>query len=238
MKTRGELKQEARDLLAGNWGKAIGLNILPILSILFVGLVSTIVLGAVVWLFNSNGMDSGSITETVNNNSSSNSSDIIITLISSFIAVGISYTTLDWLRTKDADFSVGRGMLSVFSREYFVPVLVLYILLAIFTFLWTLLLVIPGIIKGYAYSQTYYIYKDINAQEKNTSLRYTDYITLSRELMNGHKFEYFVLQLSFIGWWILVALTAGIASFWVLPYYQTTMTAYYKDLAGDKFLNY
>ena len=129
-------------------------------------------------------------------------------------------------------------MFSIFSREYFVPVLVLYILQAIFTFLWTLLFVIPGLIKSYSYSQTYYIYKDVNQKGEANNLNYLDYITLSRELMNGHKFEMFVLQLSFIGWWLLVFLTFGIAAIWVYPYYQTTMSAYYKNLAGDKFINY
>lgn len=240
MKTRGELKAEARELLAGNWGKAILLNIIPILGTVFIGVIVTFLVALIVFLIN-NGVFSGgetTINETVNSSASNSGRSFISGLIGTLITTGIAYTTLDWLRTKNNDFSPVRGMFSIFSRKYFVPVLVLYILQAIFTFLWSLLFVIPGLIKAYSYSQTYYIYIDVNEDNDNNSLNYLDYITLSRELMNGHKFEMFVLQLSFIGWWLLVAVTAGIAAIWVYPYYQTTMSAYYKNLAGDKFINY
>lgn len=240
MKTRGELKAEARELLAGNWGKAILLNIIPILGTVFIGLILTLLGAVIVFLFN-NGAFSGNgstVNETVNSSAGNGGSSIIGGVIGVLITTGIAYTTLDWLRTKNSDFSPVRGMFSIFSKKYFVPVLVLYILQTIFMFLWSLLFVIPGWIKAYSYSQTYYIYKDVNKDNENNSLNYLDYITLSRELMNGHKFEMFVLQLSFIGWWLLVAVTAGIAAIWVYPYYQTTMSAYYKNLAGDKFINY
>lgn len=98
--------------------------------------------------------------------------------------------------------------------------------------------IIPGIIKGFSYSQTYLIYKDVNENNEDNNLNYLDYITLSRELMNGHKMDLFVLQLSFIGWFFLGLATFGIGLIWVIPYYQTTMVAFYKDLAGDRFLNY
>lgn len=240
MKTRGELKAEARELLAGNWGKAIVLNIIPILGAVFAGVIITGAIALITYLVQS-GAFSGSetsITETASNSAANSGGQLFSGLIGTLITTGIAYTTLDWLRTKNNDFSPVRGMFSVFSREYFVPVLVLYILQAIFTFLWTLLFVIPGLIKSYSYSQTYYIYKDVNQKGEANNLNYLDYITLSRELMNGHKFEMFVLQLSFIGWWLLVFLTFGIAAIWVYPYYQTTMSAYYKNLAGDKFINY
>lgn len=240
MKTRGELKAEARELLAGNWGKAILLNIIPILGTVFIGVIVAFLVALIVFLIN-NGVFSGgetTINETVNSSASNSGRSFISGLIGTLITTGIAYTTLDWLRTKNNDFSPVRGIFSIFSRKYFVPVLVLYILQAIFTFFWSLLFVIPGLIKTYSYSQTYYIYKDVNEDNDNNSLNYLDYITLSRELMNGHKFEMFVLQLSFIGWWLLVLVSFGIAAIWVYPYYQTTMSAYYKNLAGDKFINY
>lgn len=240
MKTRGELKAEARELLAGNWGKAILLNIIPILGSLAVGIIIALLAVLLAFLVQSGAFSGGetSLTETTGNGAANSGGQLFSSLIAALITTGIAYTTLDWLRTKNNDFSPVRGMFSIFSRKYFVPVLVLYILQAIFTFLWSLLFVIPGLIKGYSYSQTYYIYKDVNQKGEANNLNYLDYITLSRELMNGHKFEMFVLQLSFIGWWLLVSVTFGIAAIWVYPYYQTTMSAYYKNLAGDKFINY
>lgn len=240
MKTRCELKAEVRELLAGNWGKAILLNIIPILGSLVVGIIIALLVVVLAFLVQSGAFSGGetSLTETTSNGAANSGGQLFSGLIMALITTGIAYTTLDWLRTKNNDFSPVRGMFSIFSRKYFVPVLVLYILQAIFTFLWSLLFVIPGIIKGYSYSQTYYIYKDVNQKDEANNLNYLDYITLSRELMNGHKFEMFVLQLSFIGWWLLVSVTFGIAAIWVYPYYQTTMSAYYKNLAGDKFINY
>ncbi|MEY8662995.1 DUF975 family protein [Ligilactobacillus faecis] len=243
MKTRAELKAEARELLAGNWGKAILLNIISILGYLFLG---TILLGAIgigIWLAKQS-MQNGGGGFTVDNTttqsaaSANNGGSLIGSLLSTFITVGVTYTTLNWLRTKNADFSPVRGMFSAFSKKYFVSTLVLYILQEIFVLLWSLLFIIPGIIKGFSYSQTYLIYKDVNENNEDNNLNYLDYITLSRELMNGHKMDLFVLQLSFIGWVFLGLATFGIGLIWVIPYYQTTMVAFYKDLAGDRFLNY
>lgn len=243
MKTRAELKAEARELLAGNWGKAILLNILSILAYLLIGSIFLGVIGLGIWLTEQsikNGGAGFNIDEATTQGAAGANSggNLIGGLIGAFISVGVAYTTLNWLRTKNADFSPVRGMFSAFSKKYFVSTLVLYILQAIFTFLWTLLFIIPGIIKEFSYSQTYLIYKDVNENNEDNNLNYLDYITLSRELMNGHKMELFVLKLSFIGWFLLGAVTFGIAFIWIIPYYETTMIAFYKNLAGDRFLNY
>lgn len=97
-------------------------------------------------------------------------------------------------------------------------------LTAIFTFLWSLLFVIPGIIKAIAYSQVYYIMCD------HPEYTGREAIQASQEMMRGHKGEYFVLQLSFIGWFLLSMLTCGLLLFYVVPYYQSTMTEYYRYL--------
>ena len=107
----------------------------------------------------------------------------------------------------------------------------------IFEFFWTLLFIIPGIIKSYSYSQTYFIYKDCLASGRNEDMNYLDYVTESRKLMKGHKFELFVLQLSFLGWAILSVLTLGIGFIWLIPYINGVMAEFYNDLAGDKFTN-
>ena len=66
--------------------------------------------------------------------------------------------------------------------------------------------------------------------KKRQAISIIDVITQSQRLMHGHKWEYFCLQLSFIGWYLLVIMTCGIALIWVYPYIQTTNALYYRNL--------
>lgn len=109
----------------------------------------------------------------------------------------------------------------------FWPAFKTYILMVVYIFLWTLLLYIPGIIKGFAYSQTMYI------MAENPDMGANEAITRSREMMDGHKMEYFLLVLSFLGWIILGLFTFGLLYIWLMPYMQATMTNYYKYLKGE-----
>ena len=99
--------------------------------------------------------------------------------------------------------------------------------MCLFTLLWSLLLIIPGIIKAYAYSMTFYILAE------NKGMPVLEAITLSRKMMNGHKMDFFLLSLSFIGWFILVAITFGIAGIWVYPYFYATLTNFYLSVKED-----
>jgi uncharacterized membrane protein len=102
------------------------------------------------------------------------------------------------------------------------------LLLTIFVFLWSLLLFIPGIIMGIAYSMTYFIL----AEDKEISAM--DAIRLSRDMMRGYKWKYFCLMLRFIGWWLLTILTLGVLSFWVQPYVMMTALHFYEDIKADR----
>ena len=98
----------------------------------------------------------------------------------------------------------------------------------LFTFLWTLLFVIPGIVKSYAYSQQLYILADCPDVTATASLE------LSKRMMNGHKWELFVLELSFLGWELLSILTFGILEvFYVVPYFQQAKAEYYLQLKEE-----
>ena len=97
-------------------------------------------------------------------------------------------------------------------------------LVGLFTFLWSLLFVIPGIVKGISYSMSMYILAE------NKGKPALECINESKAMTEGHKMELFVLSLSFIGWIWLTALTLGIASIWVIPYMQATMTNAYQSL--------
>jgi uncharacterized membrane protein len=83
-------------------------------------------------------------------------------------------------------------------------------------------LIIPGIIKGISYSQTSFILKD------NPELSYNAAIERSMAMMEGYKMQYFLLQLSFIGWILLSMLTCGILNLWVLPYVVATDAHFYE----------
>jgi len=97
----------------------------------------------------------------------------------------------------------------------------------IFVFLWSLLLLIPGIIKGLAYSQTFYLLKD------HPEYTVLEAITESRKRMVGYKWKYFLLHLSFIGWGILCLISLGIGLLWLVPYYNATMAAFYNEIIAD-----
>ncbi len=98
------------------------------------------------------------------------------------------------------------------------------LLQSVYVILWTLLLIIPGIIKGYSYAMTSYILRD------NPEMKYNAAIEKSMSMMQGHKMQLFLLHLSFIGWAILAILTAGIGYFFLLPYMQTAVAAFYEDV--------
>ena len=85
---------------------------------------------------------------------------------------------------------------------------------SLLTFLWSLLFVIPGIVKAYAYSMAYYIKLD------HPDYGWNACITASRQLMDGHKWEKFVLDLSFLGWIIVGTLYQGVRTLWVTPYME------------------
>lgn len=102
--------------------------------------------------------------------------------------------------------------------------LVTGVLVNVFTFLWSLLFVVPGIIKSLAYSQANYVIHD------NPRLKGKEAIEISKRMTNGFKGDLFSMYLSFIGWYILVGLTCGILSIYVTPYVETTAAMYYENL--------
>ena len=97
----------------------------------------------------------------------------------------------------------------------------------LFTFLWSLLLVIPGIIAAYSYRLVPYIIKD------HPELSAMEVIRKSKELMKGNKWKAFLLDLSFIGWFLLGAITLGLVNvFWTNPYSESANAVFYNDLKG------
>lgn len=97
---------------------------------------------------------------------------------------------------------------------------------SLYTILWTLLFIIPGIVKGYEYKMIPYLLAE------NPNLTKEQAFALSKQMMTGQKWSAFVLDLSFIGWSILSIFTFGILSvFYVSPYRQHTYAALYEELS-------
>lgn len=103
-----------------------------------------------------------------------------------------------------------------------------HFLRSLYTFLWGLLFVIPGIVKSYAYAMTPYI------MAENPDMTASEAITASKQMMDGHKGELFWLDLTFIGWDLLCILTLNIGHIALNPYKNAARTVFYKDLASGR----
>ncbi|MBO4428950.1 MAG: DUF975 family protein [Clostridia bacterium] len=136
-------------------------------------------------------------------------------------ALGVVMVYSGIVRKQQVGVGTVFGGFSNFANSFLAGLLV-----SVFTFLWSLLFWIPGIIKSYSYSMTFFILND------HPELTNADAITESRKMMNGHKMELFILDLSFIGWYLLVGLTFGLLSFYVVPYHNAAKAMFYENLKG------
>jgi uncharacterized membrane protein len=118
-------------------------------------------------------------------------------------------------------------MFSGFNR--FGKALGVWFFTTLFTLLWMLLLIIPGIIAAISYSMAYYILAD------NPHLDPLEAIRLSKEMMRGYKFQFFCLGFRLLGWTLLAAIfTLGIGLLWVIPYMQTSYTHFYEMVRSTR----
>ncbi len=158
---------------------------------------------------------------------------ILISLPITLMLISARFKALDWYRNPYLQFQPIISSFEKFRNPDWWKIISLSLVTGFFTYLWMLLLVIPGIIKAISYSQALYIYKDLSDKGQAGGYTITDFITRSRKLMDGHKADYFVLQLSFLGWFILGCITLGIGFIWIAPYYELTMSGFYDDLVKN-----
>lgn len=136
-------------------------------------------------------------------------------ILAYFMEVGLIRYMTNFVKGKETSFEL------LFSKfKDWKQIVITYLHQFAIIFLWTLLFIVPGIIKGYAYALVAYIIAD----DSNISSK--DALKLSEEMMKGHKGELFVLGLSFIGWHLLAILTLGILEIWIMPYQQTATTKF------------
>lgn len=133
-------------------------------------------------------------------------------------------TTQMYIQTADNQRPVIEEILVVGVKEEPVRSVTLQFLIGLFTFLWALLFIIPGIIKSYAYSMSFYLL----FQEPN--LTAVEAIEESKKLTDGHKMDLFILDLSYFGWYFIGLFTFGILYLWVVPKHMTARTLYFKEI--------
>lgn len=146
-------------------------------------------------------------------------------LLGGVIELGTVMLALEIIRTGKTEFNTGFKGFTQFGSAF-----IACIAGTIFIMLWSCLFVIPGIIAAYRYSMAFYILAD------NPKMSGMDALKASKQMMKGHKMEFFLLQLSFLGWCLLAILTFGILMIWLAPYMKTTNALYYDKLKSQTSL--
>jgi uncharacterized membrane protein len=194
LKSNSELRATAREKLKGNWGKSI--------------------LTVVIYFI---------LTALINGGSQFESIGWLIGILAFILTGAWSAGLLTYFVHVIRQEALSVKLL--FSQLHrLIPFFILILLQAIFIILWSLLLIIPGIIASLRYSQSLYILID------NPDMKASAAINRSKEMMQGQKWKYFLLHLSFIGWYLLCIPTFGIGLLWLMPYVYTTQASFYDDL--------
>ena len=143
----------------------------------------------------------------------------LVLIIGGPLYLGMSYFALAYVRKQPIELELLFKGFNNFGNS-----LLAYLLTVIFTFLWTLLLIIPGIIKAISYSMTFFIMAD------DSEIKAMDAIEKSMAMMNGYKMKYFLLSLLFGILVILSGLLLFIPLLWLIPYMHITYAEFYEDI--------
>ncbi len=195
------LRALGREALKGKWG----LGVVGTLILFALTLVPAIIFNTI--------FGSGETT-------TSGVSSIYSMLISGPMTLGYAMFAISIFRRRETSPAE-----VFYGFERFGKAFGLYIVRSIFIFLWTLLLIIPGIIAAFRYSMCFYILAD------NPNMGIMEALNESKRMMRGNKWKYFCLNLSFIGWGIVACFTAGIGFLWLTPYVEVSVIAFY-DIAN------
>ena len=200
IKSASEIRSAARTALSGHWAEAAMFTFVYYLVSWAIGAVST-------------GLDL--IVP---------GASMLVILLVIPMGWGYSVAFLGNRRGAEDPFNISRLLdgYKDFSRIF-----TTILLTQIYILLWTLLLIIPGIIKSLSYAMTPFVLRD------NPEMKNNEAIELSMKMMNDHKGELFWLYLTFIGWGILCVLTFGIGYFWFAPYVQASMVQFYEEVKAD-----
>ena len=215
MKTNQDLKNAALEALRGNWAPAVVCTIIYLLLSIGISLLQP-------------NIDDPTAALTGAQKIMMVANVLLLFLV--MVPLGIGYYQAFKVLFTDGDNKLTANCFRLSFGNYFKNVAA-YLLMCLFIFLWTLILIIPGIIKALAYSMTPFILKDFPELSVNQA------INLSQKMMKGHKFDYFWLGLSFIGWILLGLLTLGIGYIWLIPYMYTSYAAFYEEVKKEYLEN-
>ena len=213
MQLNSELRAQARERLEGKWGTFVLMT--------FLMLVIQTILQIPGYI--------GSLLEVLSpENVLASLSFSNISNILSLLALPLSWgLTVSLLRNHREESVDLENLFDGFRGGRYTRVFCALFLVNLFTFLWALLLIIPGIMKAFSYALTPYIIMD----EPELTARQA--ITRSCEIMQGRRWKLFCLYLSFIGWGILCLLTFGIGFLWLVPYMNASVAAFYEDARAE-----
>lgn len=213
MLLNSELRAQARERLDGKWGTFVLMTFLMY------------VISAILQIPGSVG-DLLKVLSPENALTSESMSSISVVL--SLLALPLSWgLTVSLLRNHREESVDIENLFDGFRRGRYVRVFCALFLVNLFTFLWALLLIIPGIMKAFSYALTPYILLD------EPELTAKQAIARSSEIMEGRRWKLFCLYFSFIGWGILSVLTFGIGFLWLLPYMNASFAAFYEDARAE-----
>ena len=208
--TSSDFKRIALDKLKNNWFNAV-----------FVCIIFALMTNGISWTANTTHIIKFGILS--DSNTKVNYGSLLSLIFGGPANLGVVTYFLRLLRDENSSIENVFSGFSSFGKTF-----VLNLLITIFVFLWTLLLIVPGIIALIRYSMSYFIMYD------NPELTATEALDRSKEMMDGEKMNLFVLWLSFLGWFILGLVTLGIGFIWIIPYYNAAKTAFYEDLKAKK----
>ncbi len=220
MKTNSEIRQESLSILKGNWASGVGVTLL-----LFVVITLCSALTASIGLGSAEAGAAktiiGSISELLN----------LLVAIFIFYPLAMSMVIMFLSFVKSGEKLSAKGLTLGFKSPLYSKSIVLYLLIAIYTFLWSLLLIVPGIIKSLSYALAPYILAE------NPELKANEAIEKSMAMMDGHKMQLFLMWLGYAGFALLSILALGIPLLWLHPYYQVVMVKFYEEVKSEAVLN-
>ena len=149
---------------------------------------------------------------------------VVYFVLGSIISVGYARFNLDLVDRGEPGFETLFGYFT-----YWKTTAIARLLQSVYVLLWSLLLIIPGIVATYSYAMTEFILAE------NPELTASEAISKSKEMMNGNRWRLFCLHFSFIGWDILSSLTLGIGNLWLRPYKNAANATFYREVSGTGY---
>ena len=213
MQLNSELRAQARERLEGQWGTFVLMTFLMLVIQTILQIPGYI--GSLLEILSPENVLASLSFSNISN---------ILSLLALPLSWGLTVSLLRNHREESVDLE---NLFDGFRGGRYTRVFCALFLVNLFTFLWTLLLIIPGIMKAFSYALTPYILLD----EPELTARQA--ITRSCAIMQGRRWKLFCLSLSFIGWGILSLLTFGIGFLWLAPYMNASIAAFYEDARAE-----